>query len=134
MQSYKELTPIDINLLKYLAFYQERDITIDEVLQEFKTFKTIPYRVQLLNTALFVDYKSKFILDESTGITSISVSKFLFITDSGLKAIEDYDFDYTERRKIRIEDRFFRTVPILISMVALFFSLYPNARIWLLGQ
>ena len=134
MQSYKELAPIDINLLKYLAFYQERDVTVDEVLQEFKAFKTIPYRMRLLNTALFVDYKSKPILDELTGITSTSVSKFLFITDSGLKAIEDYDFDYTERRKIRIEDRFFRTVPILISLVALFFSLYPNARIWLLGQ
>lgn len=134
MQSYKELTPIDINLLKYLAFYQERDVTVDEVLQEFKTFKTIPYRMRLLNTALFVDYKSEPILDELTGITSTSVSNFLFITDSGLKAIEDYDFDYTEHRKIRIEDRFFRTVPILISLVALFFSLYPNARIWLLGQ
>ena len=134
MQSYKELTPIDINLLKYLAFYQERDVTVDEVLQEFKTFKTIPYRMRLLKTALFVDYKSEPILDELTGITSTSFSKFLFITDSGLKAIEDYDFDYTERRKIRIEDRIFRSVPILISLVALFFSLYPNARIWLLGQ
>lgn len=134
MQSYKELTPIDINLLKYLAFYQERDVTVDEVLQEFKTFKTIPYRMRLLKTALFVDYKSEPIFDELTGITSFSTSKFLYITDSGLKAIEDYDFDYTERRKIRIEDRIFRSVPILISLVALFFSLYPNARIWLLGQ
>ena len=134
MQSYKELTPIDINLLKYLAFYRDRDVTVDEILQEFKTFKTIPYRMRLLNTALFVDYKSEPILDELTGITSTSVSNFLFITDSGLKAIEDYDFDYTERRKMRIEDRFFRTVPIIISLIALFFSLYPNARIWLLGQ
>ena len=134
MQSYKELAPIDINLLKYLAFYRDRDVTVDEILQEFKTFKTIPYRMQLLRAASFVNYKSEPTFDELTGITSTSVSKFLFITDSGLKAIEDYDFDYTERRKIRIEDRFFRTVPILISLVALFFSLYPNARIWLLGQ
>ena len=134
MQSYKELAPIDINLLKYLAFYQDRDVTVDEILQEFKNFKTITYRIQLLKTALFVDYKSEPIFDELTGITSFSTSKFLYITDSGLKAIEDYDFDYTERRKIRIEDRIFRSVPILISLVALFFSLYPNARIWLLGQ
>ena len=128
MQSYKELTPIDINLLKYLAFYQERDVTVDEVLQEFKTFKTIPYRMRLLNTALFVDYKGESILDELTGITSISVSKFLYITDSGLKAIEDYDFDYSEHGKIRIEDRFFRTAPIVISLVALFFSAYALFR------
>lgn len=128
MQSYKELAPIDINLLKYLAFYRDRDVTVYEVLQEFKTFKTIPYRVQLLNTALFVDYKSEPIFNELTGITSFSASKFLFITDSGLKAIEDYDFDYTERRKIRIEDRFFRTFPILISLVALFFSAYALFR------
>lgn len=59
MQSYKELTPIDINLLKYLAFYRDRDVTVDEILQEFKTFKTISYRMRLLNTALFVDYKSE---------------------------------------------------------------------------
>lgn len=134
MQSYKELAPIDINLLKYLAFYQDRDVTVDEILQEFKSSKTITYRMRLLKTALFVDYKSEPIFDELTGITSFSTSKFLYITDSGLKAIEDYDFDYTERRKIRIEDRIFRSVPILISLVALFFSLYPNARIWLLGQ
>lgn len=134
MQSYKELAPIDINLLKYLAFYRDRDVTVDEILQEFKSSKTITYRMRLLKTALFVDYKSEPIFDELTGITSFSTSKFLYITDSGLKAIEDYDFDYTERRKIRIEDRFFRAVPILISLVALFFSLYPNARIWLLGQ
>ena len=134
MQSYKELAPIDINLLKYLAFYRDRDVTVDEILQEFKTFKTVPYRMRLLNTALFVDYKSEPILDELTGITSFSTSKFLYITDSGLKAIEDYDFDYTERRKIHIEDRFFRTVPIIISFIALLFSLFPNARIWLLGQ
>ena len=128
MQSYKELAPIDINLLKYLAFYRDRDVTVDEILQEFKTFKTVPYRMRLLNTALFVDYKSEPILDELTGITSTSVSKFLFITDSGLKAIEDYDFDYVERRKMRIEDRFFRTAPIVISLVALFFSAYALFR------
>ena len=128
MQSYKELTPIDINLLKYLSFYRDRDVTVDEILQEFKTFKTIPYRMQLLRAASFVNYKSEPILDELTGITSTSVSNFLFITDSGLKAIEDYDFDYTERRKIRIEDRFFRTAPIVISLVALFFSDYALFR------
>lgn len=128
MQSYKELAPIDINLLKYLAFYRDRDVTVDEILQEFKTFKTVPYRMRLLKTALFVDYKSEPIFDELTGITSFSTSKFLYITDSGLKAIEDYDFDYTERRKIRIEDRFFRTAPIVISLVALFFSAYALFR------
>ena len=134
MQSYKELTPIDINLLKYLAFYRDRDVTVDEILQEFKTFKTIPYRMQLLRAASFVGYKSEPTFDELTGISSFSVSNFLFVTNSGLKAIEDYDFDYVERRKMRIEDRIFRTVPIIISLIALFFSLYPNARIWLLGQ
>lgn len=128
MQSYKELAPIDINLLKYLAFYQDRDVTVDEILQEFKSSKTITYRMRLLKTALFVDYKSEPIFDELTGITSFSTSKFLYITDSGLKAIEDYDFDYTERRKIRIEDRFFRTAPIVISLVALFFSAYALFR------
>ena len=128
MQSYKELAPIDINLLKYLAFYQDRDVTVDEILQEFKSSKTITYRMRLLKTALFVDYKSEPIFDELTVITSFSTSKFLYITDSGLKAIEDYDFDYTERRKIRIEDRFFRTAPIVISLVALFFSAYALFR------
>ena len=128
MQSYKELTPIDINLLKYLAFYRDRDVTVDEILQEFKTFKTIPYRMQLLRAASFVGYKSEPTFDELTGISSFSVSNFLFVTNSGLKAIEDYDFDYTERRKIRIEDRFFRTAPIVISLVALFFSAYALFR------
>ena len=128
MQSYKELTPIDINLLKYLAFYRDRDVTVDEILQEFKTFKTIPYRMQLLRAASFVNYKSEPTFDELTGISSFSVSNFLFVTNSGLKAIEDYDFDYSERRKIRIEDRFFRTAPIVISLVALCFSAYALFR------
>ena len=74
MQSYKELTSIDINLLKYLACHQNRDVTVDEVLQEFKAF------------------------------------------------------DYAERRKLRIEDRFFRTVPIIISLIALSFSAYALFR------
>lgn len=128
MQSYKELAPIDINLLKYLAFYRDRDVTVDEILQEFKTFKTIPYRMQLLRAASFVGYKSEPTFDELTGISSFSVSNFLFVTNSGLKAIEDYDFDYVERRKMRIEDRIFRTVPIGISVIALFFSAYALFR------
>lgn len=128
MQSYKELTSIDINLLKYLACHQNRDVTVDEVLQEFKAFKTITYRMLLLNTALFVDYESDPIINELTGIASFSAGEFLFITDSGLKAIEDYDFDYAERRKLRIEDRFFRTVPIIISLIALSFSAYALFR------
>ena len=86
MQSYKELAPIDINLLKYLAFYQDRDVTVDEILQEFKSSKTITYRMRLLKTALFVDYKSEPIFDELTCITSFSIIKFLFIYDSVLKA------------------------------------------------
>ena len=146
MISYNQLTAIDVNILKYLLANRHRKIHFQEVLEEFNSFKSIEFRITLFSTPdrkpfpygpitntsyIRFDYET---IQSDEGISRTHRTPFISITELGIKAIEDYDFDYAKRRKMRLEDRIFRTIPIIISFFALFFSLYPNARTWLLGQ
>ena len=140
MISYNQLTAIDVNILKYLLANRHRKIHFQEVLEEFNSFKSIEFRITLFSTPdrkpfpygpitntsyIRFDYET---IRSDEGISRTHRTPFISITDLGIKAIEDYDFDYAERRKMRIEDRILRIVPIGISLVALFFSAYALFR------
>ena len=139
MIPYTQLTPIDVNVLKFLLANRHRKIHFNEVLEEFNSFKSIEFRITLFSTPnrkplygsipntsyIRFDYET---IRSDEGISKTHKTPFISITDLGVKAIEDYDFDYVERRKLRIEDRFFRTVPIIISLIALSFSAYALFR------
>lgn len=140
MIPYNQLTVIDVNILKYLLANRNRKIHFYEVLQEFNSFKSIEFRITLFSTPdrkpfpygpitntsyIRFDYET---IRSDEGISKTHRTSFISITELGIKAIEDYDFDYAERRKVRIEDRILRIVPIVISIVALFFSAYALFR------
>ena len=140
MIPYNQLTAIDVNILKYLLANRNRKIHFQEVLEEFNSFKSIEFRITLFSTPdrkpfpygpitntsyIRFDYET---IRSDEGISRTHRTPFISITDLGIKAIEDYDFDYAERRKMRIEDRILRIVPIGISLVALFFSAYALFR------
>jgi hypothetical protein len=140
MIPYNQLTAIDVNILKYLLDNRHRKIHFHEVLEEFNSFKSIEFRITLFSTLdrkpfpygpitntsyIRFDYET---IRSDEGISQTHRTPFISITELGIKAIEDYDFDYAERRKMRIEDRILRIVPIVISLVALFFSAYALFR------
>ena len=140
MIPYNQLTAIDVNILKYLLSNRHRKIHFHEVLEEFNSFKSIEFRITLFSTPdrkpfpygpitntsyIRFDYET---IRSDEGISKTHRTPFISITELGIKAIEDYDFDYAERRKMRIEDRILRIVPIVISLVALFFSAYALFR------
>lgn len=140
MIPYNQLTAIDVNILKYLLANRHRKIHFHEVLEEFNSFKSIEFRITLFSTPdrkpfpygpitntsyIRFDYET---IRSDEGICRSHRTPFISITELGIKAIEDYDFDYAERRKMRIEDRILRIVPIVISLVALFFSAYALFR------
>lgn len=140
MIPYNQLTTIDVNILKYLLANRHRKIHFHEVLEEFNSFKSIEYRITLFSTPERKSFPYEAIPNTSyvrfhyetirsdEGISKTHRTSFISITELGIKAIEDYDFDYAERRKVRIEDRILRIVPIVISIVALFFSAYALFR------
>lgn len=142
MIPYNQLTTIDVNILKYLLANRHRKIHFHEVLEEFNSFKSIEFRITLFSTPdrkslqhisvpipntsyIRFDYET---IRNNEGISKTHRTPFISITELGIKAIEDYDFDYAERRKMRIEDRILRIVPIVISLLALFFSAYALFR------
>ena len=140
MIPYNQLTAIDVNILKYLLANRHRKIHFQEVLEEFNSFKSIEFRITLFSTPdrkpfpygpitntsyIRFDYET---IRSEEGFSKSCRTPFISITELGIKAIEDYDFDYAERRKIRIEDRTLRIVPIVISLLALFFSAYALFR------
>ena len=140
MIPYNQLTAIDVNILKYLLANRHRKIHFQEVLEEFNSFKSIEFRITLFSTTdrkpfpygaipntSYIRFNYETIRSDE-GISKTQKTPFISITDLGIKAIEDYDFDYVERHKIRVEDRFFRTVPIIISLIALSFSAYALFR------
>lgn len=138
MIPYNQLTAIDVNILKYLLANRHRKVHFHEVLEEFNSFKSIEFRITLFSTpdrksypyastpisnTSYIRFEYETVRSEE-GISKSCRTPFISITELGIKAIEDYDFDYAERRKMRIEDRILRIVPIGISLVALFFSAY----------
>lgn len=140
MIPYNQLTVIDVNILKYLLANRNRKIHFYEVLQEFNSFKSIEFRITLFSTpdrkpfpygaspnTSYIRFDYETVRNEE-GFSKSCRTPFISITELGIKAIEDYDFDYAERRKMRIEDRTLRIVPIIISLVALFFSAYALFR------
>lgn len=140
MIPYNQLTAIDVNILKYLLDNRHRKIHFHEVLEEFNSFKSIEFRITLFSTldrkpfpygaipnTSYIRFHYETIRSDE-GISKTHRTPFISITELGIKAIEDYDFDYAERRKMRIEDRILRIVPIVISLVALFFSAYALFR------
>ena len=87
--------------------------------------KPFPYGPITNTSYIRFDYET---IRSDEGISRTHRTPFISITDLGIKAIEDYDFDYAERRKMRLEDRILRIVPIGISLVALCFSAYALFR------
>ncbi len=140
MIPYNQLTAIDVNILKYLLENRNRKIHFHELLKEFNAFKSIEFRITLFSTPdrkpfpygaipntsyIRFDYET---IRNDEGISKTHRTPFISITELGIKAIEDYDFDYAERHKMRVEDRIFRAIPICISLIALLFSAYTLFR------
>ena len=142
MIPYNQLTAIDVNILKYLLANRHRKIHFHEVLEEFNSFKSIEFRITLFSTperksypyvstpisnTSYIRFEYETIRSEE-GFSKSCRTPFISITELGIKAIEDYDFDYAERHKMRVEDRIFRAIPIGISLIALLFSAYALFR------
>lgn len=117
-----ELAKLDYNILLFISKFDE--VTEADILKKFPdaTFATI-HRLDSLAVSDYINYYA--CGSENPCMNNAASCK---IIDSGRKALQDYSEAEKNRNIQKMEERAWKAIPIIISVIALIFSGFALAK------
>ena len=136
---YNELTHIDFQILK--AVYENQPLTEKELAKLFPRQQALHLRIEKLTTPdRTISYHGMSFPIDNTALMEYHASPAggeatLHLTELGIKTLEDWKSQCAKESRVLWENRFWKFAPIIISLVALVKSFWPEiTTIWLMLQ